>query len=64
MRMAADPDVQEIMKLYFRHRRYGVLPRAGGLDDQDARVLDAFDAITVAYDREMPQGLVVEEHGT
>jgi hypothetical protein len=34
--------------LFARYRRYGVLPTAGGLEDQEERTLQIFDRLTWA----------------
>ena len=48
MRAIREPQVADLVRLFWRVRRYGVLPVAGGLDDQPARVLDAFDEMAGA----------------
>jgi hypothetical protein len=47
MRYRQDPQVVPLWRLYQRSRRHGVLPAAGGLDDQEERVLQAFDLLTI-----------------
>lgn len=45
MRSLLDPAAAAYLGLFLRWKRYGALPRAGGLYDQLARDLEAFDVI-------------------
>jgi hypothetical protein len=42
MRVAADPEAQRWLALWRDCRTFRTLPRAGGLDDQPAPVVEAF----------------------
>lgn len=47
--------------LFWQHRRYGVLPSAGGLEDQEPGLLDRMSIMGDAYDayndyRSIPAG--------
>lgn len=54
MRVYQDPQVRGYLELHRRVRGFGALPRAGGLDDQLARDLDALELIDVALTTPWP----------
>ncbi len=45
MRTLQDPQVIDYLTLHDRVRRWGVLPRAGGLEDQVSADLEALDVV-------------------
>lgn len=45
MRVLRDPDVLDLLTAFGRWQGYRVLPRAGGLEAQRARDLEAFDVM-------------------
>jgi hypothetical protein len=58
MRAWRDPTVQEYLLLSQRVERYGVLPRAGGLDAQVSTDLEALDLIADVLASPMPDSRI------
>jgi len=42
-------DVNEVLKLHGRSKNYGALPNAGGIFDQDDRVMELLDTVENAF---------------
>jgi len=48
MRVLREPDVLDLLTAFSRWQGYRVLPRAGGLESQRARDLEAFDVMAAS----------------
>lgn len=55
MRVWQDPQVRGYLELHRRVRGFGLMPRAGGLEDQLARDLDALEVIDGAMNAPWPE---------
>lgn len=56
MRSVRHPDVRTYLPLFAACRRLGVLPRAGGYEDQDARTMAAWDVMAASLEESPPSG--------
>lgn len=54
MRSVSVPGVVDWIVQYARAAQWSTLPRRGGLDDQDARLMEAFDVIATSLRERAP----------